>query len=289
MTAETGRTPAALLRAARRDLTEAGIDDADGAAKALFLHAAGWTPADLILHADEGVAPQIIEQFQSYMARRLAREPVSAILGRTEFMGLEFRADSRALAPRADSERLVEAALGVIEDRERGALVDLGTGSGCLLISILAMKSGWTGTGLDKSAAALSLARENAEALLVSERVTWIEGDWQDAAAAIATADLVISNPPYIRSDVVTGLDPEVRNHDPMLALDGGADGLSAYRYILTLLDTHARPGAHILFEIGYDQAGALDKLVEQYDDFIRFTVLKDFSGHDRVVQFMKA
>ncbi len=277
-------TFAELLTDATAILREAGIDGARHDGRLLLLAAAKMRSTDLILAEDDQVSPELQARYLSYVARRAAREPVSLILGEVDFLGHHFRTDERALAPRQDSEVLVSRALEWARDRDAGMLVDLGTGSGCLILSFLAEKPGWRGVALDKSGEALSLARENTKALGVSDRVTFIEGGWEAASDALKTADLVISNPPYIRSDVMRTLDPEVLQHDPHLALDGGPDGLVAYRDIVNLLEQTIRRGTKLLFEIGFDQSDALQALLSQ-KNFTGFAVHKDFSGHNRVVE----
>lgn len=273
-----------LVRAATRTLAQAEIANARGEARSLIMFAADRAENDFILISEDPVAEDVQATFDALIDRRLAREPLSSILGRIGFMGRNFISDARALTPRMDSERLVEAALEVANGTQTGRLVDLGAGSGCLMLSFLHHAPGWVATGLDLSSDALSLARENAEALLLTSRVRWLEGSWDVACAAIAEADIVISNPPYIESEVMRSLEPEVLNYDPELALDGGEDGLDAYRAIIELCGKVMRSGSVILFEIGYDQGNTVPQLLSGHD-FASITVLKDYSGHDRVVK----
>lgn len=276
-----------LLRDGMKQLSAAGLADERRDAKMLLLSAAGMTTGEFILREQDEADSGIAERFKAMLQRRCNREPVSLILGQVSFHGHVFATDARALAPRDDSEILVERALDLASDLEGGLVVDLGTGSGCLILSFLAARPGWSGIGLDKSSDALSLARENAECLGLSERVDWLEGGWTAASDALKQADLVLSNPPYIPTSDIAGLSPEVRNHDPLLALDGGEDGLDCYRDILSLLADVMKPGARLVFEIGYDQAEALKTLISGYG-FADFAVYKDFSGHNRVVEAVK-
>lgn len=280
----TPQTYAAWLGWAVSELGRAGVDGPRLDAKILLLKAAGIDSAELIMKSDAILPADIAGDFQAMISRRMAGEPVSLILGEVEFMGLTFRTDARALAPRQDSERLVELALERSEGQGEGRVVDLGTGSGCLILSFLHYREGWRGTALDKSVEALSLAKENAEALSLSSRLDFIQGSWPAAENALRKADLVISNPPYIPTTDIEGLAPEVRNHDPVLALDGGADGFVAYRAIIALLEETIRPGVGVLMEIGFDQAAGLGLLFERHG-FADFKVHKDFSGHNRVVE----
>lgn len=273
-----------LVRAATTKLVQAGIDNARGEARSLIMAAANRADSDFILVSEDPAADDVRARFESLIERRLSREPLSSILGRVDFMGLSFLSDDRALTPRMDSERLVEAALDAARGAATGRLVDLGVGSGCLTLSFLNNVPGWTATGLDLSPDALSLARENAEALSLASRVQWLEGSWEAASAAIADADIVISNPPYIESRVMRSLEPEVLNYDPELALDGGEDGLDAYRAIIALCGKVMRSGSDILFEIGFDQGNTVPQLLSGHN-FASITVLKDYSGHNRVVK----
>lgn len=278
-----------LFDLARTKLLAAGIEEARLDARQLLLHAFGFTGSDFILKSDELVPEASVSAYQVMIDRRAAREPVSLILGEVEFMGLTFSTDKRALAPRQDSERLVELALERTERQETGQIVDLGTGSGCLILSFLHYRVGWTGIGLDISEEALSLAAENASRLGMSDdRVSWHLGSWESLEDQLKMSDLVISNPPYIQDADIPNLAPEVRKHDPRLALAGGEDGLNAYRSILTLLAACLKPGARFAFEIGFDQADALKYLTSRHG-FAEFAVHKDFSGHDRVVEAVKA
>ncbi|MAI90227.1 peptide chain release factor N(5)-glutamine methyltransferase [Ponticaulis sp.] len=275
-------TYGSALRKAIARLSAAGLDEARAEAKFLLLGACDMSSSDLILNEGEPIPVESAARFEDFLQRRLRHAPVSLILGVTDFMGLSFLTDERALAPRSDSERLVEAALERAPQMA-GKVVDLGTGSGCLLQSFLHERQTWTGTALDLSPDALSLAKENAARLKLEDRITFLQGSWATAANAIAEADIVISNPPYIRTEVLDELDPEVREHDPMLALDGGADGLIAYRDIVSLCSVKMTPGAWLLFEIGFDQAEEVSTIVSGHS-FAELSRLKDYSGHNRVV-----
>ena len=271
------------IRAGKTALENAGIENAGFEARHLFLHAAGWAREQLISEESSPVQDSHEAGFLCLVERRLGHEPLSHILGHVDFMGHQFKTDQRALAPRMDSERLVEAVLRLTDDVPSGKIADLGVGSGCLLLSVLAERPEWTGTGLDLSEDALSLTRENAEALRLEPRVSLLHGEWDAARDVISQADIVMSNPPYIASSVVDELDPEVRYFDPRMALDGGMDGLDAYREIVALCATAMRPGAWLVFEIGYDQGEAVSSLLSASKfSFVR--VHKDFSGQDRVI-----
>lgn len=276
-----------LLKRGADQLLAAGIDEARSDARWLLLRAGNMTGTDLVLRDVDTAPDEVVEAFEEMIRRRINREPVSLILGDVEFMGFTFKTDERALAPRQDSERLVEQALSETECMTDGLIVDLGTGSGCLVLSFLAHRPGWKGVGLDLSPAALSLAQENADQLLLSDRVEWIEGSWGLASEQLVHADLVISNPPYIPTDVVAGLEPEVLNHDPHMALDGGTDGLTAYRDILTLCSGHLESGKTLIMEIGFDQGGTVPELAIR-QGFAEIEVFRDFAGQNRVIKAVR-
>jgi release factor glutamine methyltransferase len=197
----------------------------------------------------------------AFEARRLGGEPVSRILGQREFWGLPFRVTPDTLDPRADSETLIETALGLLGDRKSPAILDLGTGTGCLLIALLHERADARGLGVDLSQAALDVARANAEANGVAGRASFRHGAWAEGIAE--RFDLVISNPPYIPGADISELEIEVREHDPRLALDGGADGLDAYRAIAASLHGLLAPSGHAVIELGQGQERAVRAIFE--------------------------
>ena len=201
------------------------------------------------------------EVLAGYEARRLAREPVSRILGVREFWGLPFAVTPATLDPRPDSETLIEAALVALRDVAAPRLLDLGTGTGCLLLALLHEREDATGTGVDISADALAVAVSNASRLGLSARAAFRTGDWTEGLGE--RFDLVISNPPYISSGDIATLDEEVRAHDPALALDGGTDGLDAYRALGRLLPDVLTQGGSAVIELGAGQAAEVTALFE--------------------------
>jgi len=197
----------------------------------------------------------------AYEQRRLAGEPVSRILGWREFWGLDFAVTPAVLDPRADSETLVAAALDLLRGRAAPRLLDLGTGSGCLLLALLHERSDATGIGVDISEEALQVARGNAARLGLASRAGFVRTEW--TAGLDGVFDLVVSNPPYIASADIAALEIDVRGHDPHLALDGGADGLDAYRALARLLPPVLATGGHAVIELGMGQAGPVAALFE--------------------------
>lgn len=271
-----------LIQSAARRFREAGIPDARQNAMLLMLHAFDGTRASLILVEDKPAPEEVAEAYEAFVQRRLAREPLQHILGDTVFYGLRILTDGRALIPRPDSETVVEAALALIPEGEAVSIADLGTGSGCLLAAILHLRPDARGVGVEASREAASLAGENFAALGLTGRASLFEGSWADWSGW-EQSDLVISNPPYIASGEIAGLSPEVRAHDPMKALDGGADGLNAYREIVALAEIRLKPGAWLVFEIGYDQKQAVTELLKAAD-FASIGTAMDLGGNDRAV-----
>lgn len=273
---------AGLLLDATRRLKQAGIEGPRRDAVLLLSEASGLSPDRVRLQPDTALAPDVAARFEALVQRRLAREPVSQILGRREFWGLDFHITRDVLDPRPDSETLVAGVLAAIPDR--GAplrIVDFGTGSGCLLLSLLHELPDATGLGVDASPVALAVAQGNAERLGLSGRANFRQGDW--GTGIDEPFDILISNPPYIESDVVPGLAPEVARHEPRLALDGGPDGLAAYRRLIPDLARLARLGSIAALEIGLGQDAAVSALLAEAG-FAGIAVLPDLAGIGRVV-----
>lgn len=252
---------AALIAAIAGDLARAGIPDARIDARLLVGHALGLDRAGLLSSANRVVGLAELERIEKLAARRLRREPVSRILGSREFWSLDFLLSPATLDPRPDSETIVEAALALAPDRNAPLRVlDLGAGTGCLLLAILSERPNAFGVGLDRSAEAAATARANAVRLGLSGRAAMAVGDW--GTPLEGTFDLIVSNPPYIPADDLGGLEPEVTFHDPPLALSGGPDGLDAYRAIAAQAPRLLRPGGWIVLEAGKGQAGDVSALL---------------------------
>lgn len=252
----------ALLRQAGRQLAAAGVEDAPRDARLLLQAASGISLAALVAFPERRVEAAALETFRSMLARREGREPMAQILGRREFWSLTFRVTGDTLDPRPDSEALVQAVLERVSDRDAAPrLLDFGTGTGCLLLALLHDLPRATGVGIDLSAAALEIAAENARNLGLAQRATFRLGDWDEGLAPsdrLAAFDAVISNPPYIESAAIPALQPEVARFEPRLALDGGVDGLDAYRRLLPAAARLLRPGGIAAFEIGVGQADSV-------------------------------
>ncbi len=253
-------TAGALLAAARTRLRAAGVDTADLDARLLVGHLAGLSGAQLIAGGERPVPPEVAARVEAAVARRAAGEPVGRILGEREFWGLRFRLNEATLEPRPDSETIVEAALAACPG-DGLRIADLGTGTGCLLVALLAERPASVGIGADLSERALAAARANAEAAAVGPRAVFVRADLGHPFAD--GLDLVVSNPPYIPSGEIDGLDREVRLHDPRLALDGGPDGLDPYRRLLGWVGDALRPGGTVVLEVAPDAAQAVAGLGE--------------------------
>ncbi|GJE26695.1 peptide chain release factor N(5)-glutamine methyltransferase [Methylobacterium organophilum] len=273
------------LRTAQRLFAEAGIGEARSDARFLLLHTLGLTMTDLALRGEAPLGEEGARALTIAVARRLSGEPVARILGAWEFWGLPFALSPETLVPRPDTETLVEAALACAPERDAPLrLLDLGTGSGCILIALLHERPAAMGLGLDRSEGALRAARGNAVANGVAGRALFLRGDW--CAPVAGPFDLIVSNPPYIAAGAIPGLSWEVRGHDPLAALDGGADGLDAYRAILGACARRPgllAPGGAVLFEVGYDQADAVLALGAA-SGLPEGDVVRDLAGHRRVV-----
>lgn len=272
-----------LLRNAGALLKQVGIESGYREARTLLFTAVGTLPYKSLPLFARILETEQIERFNALIARRVAHEPLQHILGHTGFFTVDLKTDPRALIPRSDSEEVVMFALERVGFNQSSVLsiADLGTGCGALLAALLEQLPNSRGTAIERSADALALATENFEALDQSSRVECFLGSWTNWTGW-ATTDLIISNPPYIVSDVIPTLAPEVRDHDPMDALDGGVDGLDAYREIITLA-RGMKPGAHLVLEIGYDQKATVTALLETAG-FTDIAHRKDLGDNDRAI-----
>ncbi len=242
------KTSDAVRHIANR-LAAAGIENPRREARLILAAALGTDAAGIL--ARENIAP---EEFEPLLIRRAAREPLAYITGRREFWGLEFAVSPATLIPRPDSETIIEAALAAFPKRNAvQRILDLGTGTGCLLLAALHEFADACGLGLDFSPAAAALARGNAESLGLGARAAFLAADW--AAPINGRFDLILSNPPYIPAQNIAELMPEVTNYEPHLALNGGADGLAAYRSIIGTLPRLLAPGGAAILELGIGQA----------------------------------
>jgi release factor glutamine methyltransferase len=276
----------AAIEAAARMLLSFGIglgrDEAWREARLLLEHCLSLSPGELRASERTPMAAADTARLDSLIERRRQREPVSQILGQWEFWSLPFFVTPDTLTPRPDSEALIHAALSLTFDRAAPLrILDLGTGTGCLLLSLLHELPAAHGLGIDKSQAALAIAERNAQALGLAARVHFAEGDW--TAGLIGSFDLVLCNPPYIPTAEIAGLMPEVSRHEPALALDGGLDGLDAYRALAPQLAARLAPDGHVCLEAGAGQAPAIAAILESAG-LMPAGVRADLGGRERCV-----
>lgn len=244
-------------------------------------HVTGLDLTGLVSEVDRVISGADGRRLADLARRRLHGEPVQRIVGSAGFFGLEFRLSAETLVPRPDTETLVEVALARLEGVARPRIADIGVGSGAILVALLSERADAIGVGVDVSEDALTTARANAEANGVGARALFALGSWVEPLTG--DFDAIVSNPPYIATAVIDGLDDEVRLHDPMRALDGGADGLDAYRVLAATIGDRLKPGGLVAFEIGFDQATSVSALLEAAG-FVSIEVIRDLGGRDRVV-----
>ena len=281
-------TVSVAVRDATRELSQAGIDHAGGDARRLVGAALGMTATDLLGRPERPLSLGEAEQLRRYLDRRRRREPMSRILGKRDFYGRSFAISPATLDPRPDSETLIEAVLGLVRAEGRDAaplrLLDVGTGSGCLLLTLLCELPHATGVGTDIDQGALDVARANAASLGVADRASWLIADGLEGVAG--NFDILIANPPYIRSGEIADLEPEVRNFDPIAALDGGADGLKLYRRMAAGMSAVV-PDGWVVLEVGHDQADAVAELLASNLRAAgrgNLEIYRDATGHRRCV-----
>lgn len=261
-------------------LAAAGVPEAELDARLLLEYVCGTDRNTLLVHADREVTAEEEAKYLSLIDRRGARIPLQHLTGTQNFMGLDFKVTEAVLVPRQDTEILVEEALGGLHDGMR--VLDMCTGSGCILISLLHYKNDCVGLGVDVSPEALAVAKENAEKLLTPEKeVSFLQSNLFEKVEG--KFDLIVSNPPYIATAEIEKLMPEVKDHEPRIALDGTEDGLFFYRKITEGCKEHLVKGGELYYEIGYDQGEAVKELMENAG-FLEVKIIKDYAGCDRVV-----
>lgn len=269
-------------KAATAVLKAGRIDSPSIDARLLLEVAAGCSRTDILTDPYRVVQPDQQAVLDAFVERRLRREPVSRILGKKGFWKIMLNVTPDVLSPRSDTEAVLDVVMLAFPPHRAFEMIDLGTGSGAILLATLAERAGARGVGTDISFEALAVARENATNLELDNRAAFLRTEWA-AGFGDDSFDLVVSNPPYIPSGDIPGLDPEVREHDPLLALDGGPDGLTAYRELAPEIRRILRPDGIFAVEIGWDQGPQVKALFEAagFDGVI---VVKDLSDRDRVV-----
>ncbi len=269
-------------------LVGAGIADASLDARLLLEYICGTDHNTLLAHGDMEIDGEKEASYMQLIDRRMSREPLAYILGSQEFMGLDFKVSGDVLIPNQDTETLVEEALRYLQEGMR--VLDLCTGSGCIALSLLNYSNGTEAVGTDISKTALAIAEQNAQSLGLDSRYKAYYADLYDiidegngTAGALGKFDIIVSNPPYIPTGVIEGLEPEVKDHEPFLALDGKDDGLFFYRKIIDNVQDYLLSNGWLIMEIGYDQAEAVKAMMDQ-KGFKDTQVIRDLGGNDRVV-----
>jgi release factor glutamine methyltransferase len=273
-------------KAGRERLEAGGIDQPVIDARLMLEAAADVSRVDIITDPHRLLSGEQMAAFDGYIDRRLRREPVSHILGRKGFWKIMLSVTPHVLTPRPDTEVIVDEALKAFPEGMAFSMLDLGVGSGAILLAILAERPAAKGLGIDISEEALAVARENAANLDLDNRVALLRGDWT-AGLGDATFDLVVSNPPYIATDEIETLDPEVKDHEPRLALDGGPDGLDPYRLLAPEILRVLKPGGLFAVEIGHTQSAAVESLFRKAGG-TQVRTIKDLALRDRVVAGVK-
>ena len=255
---------AAALLEATKVLSYAGVPEARREAGSLLSFILGKDRTFLISHAEDHLGDDAVRRFQESVERRASGEPLQYITGVQDFFVREFLVTPDVLIPRPETELLVEAALELIDRESEPLICDVGTGSGCIAVTLLCELPAARAVAVDKSAAALEVARLNARNYEVLDRVEFAESDCFDALDSTRHQfDMVVSNPPYVSAAMIDGLQREVRDHEPMIALSPGADGLSVIRRLLAEAPAFLRKNGHLIMEIGFDQGEAVQGLID--------------------------
>ena len=286
-----GETLTGLLKKGQNILAQAGIQEAGLDAWLLLEYTTGKSRAYYFAHGEEGVTAETAKQYLELIGRRAEHIPLQHLTHQAFFMGYEFYVNEDVLVPRQDTETLMEAALELLKGNKAPRILDMCTGSGCIITSLMLEVPEASGTGVDLSEKALEVAIRNARELGTADRTKFVKSDLfsaeyfskKDNAEKVTGYDMLISNPPYIPSGEIEGLMEEVRLHDPRMALDGMEDGLYFYREITRQAMDHIRPGGWLLYEIGCEQGKDVKELLEK-EGFIKTEIRQDLCGLDRVV-----
>jgi release factor glutamine methyltransferase len=280
-------TIAGALRGAAEELRAAGLSEPRREAGSLLSHSIGSDQAFLITHSDDELTAEQLSAFRASVGRRAAGEPFQYIAGRQEFYGLEFEVNADVLIPRPETELLVEEALELLKGLDAPLLCDVGTGSGCIAVTLLHERKDASGVALDVSKAALAVAARNAARHGVGERLRLFVSDCFDALRSDGHEelrfDLIASNPPYVAESDIGGLQKEVREHEPRVALTPGGDGLSVIRRLVAEAPRFLKPGGHLLLEIGFNQHERVGALIDPAV-WTLLDIHKDLQGIPRTV-----
>jgi len=246
----------------------------------------GVTRVELYMRHDQPLCENELAAFRQMIRRRVAREPVAYILGEKEFWGYPFTVTPDVLIPRPETEHLLESALNLLceNNGRKRRIIDLGTGSGVLVVCLAAQRPDNIYFAVDRSSAALEVARKNALRHAVADRICFFAGSWLESVNPGGPGfDMVVANPPYIPSAEISRLEPEVNEFEPRLALDGAKSGLDPIKEIISKAPVHLISGGYLLMEIGWDQKEAVEKLAAETGVYEKAEFVRDYSGHDRV------
>lgn len=286
------KTVGALVVWARQSLGQAGVSN--GAQEAVWLleHALALRSHQLVSQTDRLVSPDVRARIEALVARRVAREPLQYLLGTQEFCGLEFSVSPAVLIPRPETELLIQYIVGHVHALSEATIVDVGTGSGCVAITLAARLKGRRILAIDRSPEALEVAQRNAVRHAVRDRIEWLEGDLlaplRERQVA-DTIDVIVSNPPYISESDWAGLEPEVRVFEPRMALIGGAQGTEFHERLLRESREFLAPGGLLIMEIGVGQAATVRQFAEQIGGYTALRIIEDAAGIERVVIAQRA
>jgi release factor glutamine methyltransferase len=281
-----------LIRWATSYLKSHDIDSPRTTGEILLAHALKVNRIDLYLNYDQPLIDDELQKFKALIKRRIRREPVAYILGAKEFWSLDFKVNPNVLIPRPETECLVEKALDLLSQSAASPpqrILDLGTGSGAIVTALASQQPQHVYFASDRFPPAVEVARVNAGRHECFDRIHFFVGDWFSSLNALRTSfDMIVSNPPYIPSKIIDGLQPEIGKFEPRAALDGAEDGLACYRIIIGAAPGYLKTAGVLVMEIGHDQREDVRRIVAGGDRFEEFVCAKDYSGHDRVVWMRK-
>ena len=278
-----------VLREAAAELERAGVPEARREAGSLLSFVLGKDRTFLISHAEDETNENSLGRYREFVERRASGEPLQYITGVQDFYGREFRVTNDVLIPRPETELLVEAALQIVGETGAAPFIcDVGTGSGCIALTLLCEIANARAVAIDKSPAALEIAKLNAQNLSVADRALFVESDCFDSLDSRENEfDLIVSNPPYVAEKALQGLQREVRDHEPLVALSPGGDGLSVIRRLIDEGPAFIKPNGHMLMEIGFDQAESVERLINDSAWSLR-EIRPDLQGIPRIVVLQK-
>jgi release factor glutamine methyltransferase len=289
MLPEDCRTILGLLRWASDYLKTHQIEQPRTSAEILLGHTLGLARADLYVQYDRPLQPEELRRFKMFISRRLQREPVAYIIGEKGFWSLDLKVTRDVLIPRPETEILVETALSIIPPESRGRplrILDLGTGSGAVVLALAKERPGHKYVGVDISRKAIDIARTNARDHELEDSIAFLCGSWfHPMGRQKASFDVVVANPPYVGRKELEALSPDISEYEPLLALDGGPDGLAALRIIIMEAPGYIHRGGWLLLEIGHGQRVGVERLFLESDAYCDISVVRDYGGIDRVIR----